>query len=144
MHQQHTLSHRDAMRVVEAIRIELERQGKGAAIAAVDAHGELIAFLRTDGCKLPSIQIAINKAFTAAREQKPSRAIGDSSRDHQWPMSNFGDLRYTAWGGGAPLLFDGQIVGGVGVSGLPEEEDMVLAAIGAQIIASLSVDESKQ
>jgi glc operon protein GlcG len=96
MHQQHTLSHRDAMRVVEAIRAELEQQGKGAAIAVADAHGELIAFLRTDGCKLPSIQIAINKAFTAAREQKPSRAIGDSSRDHQWPMSNFGDLRYTA------------------------------------------------
>jgi glc operon protein GlcG len=137
MNQQHTLSHQDAMRVVEAIRAELEKQGKGAAIAVADAHGELIAFLRTDGCKLPSIQIAINKAFTAAREQKPSRTIGDSSRDHHWPMTNFGDLRYTAWGGGVPLVFDGQIVGGVGVSGLPEEEDMVLAAMGAQLISNL-------
>jgi glc operon protein GlcG len=143
MHQQHTLSHRDAMRVVEAIRAELEQQSKGAAIAVVDAHGELIAFLRTDGCKLPSIQIAINKAFTAAREQKPSRAIGDSSRDHQWPMSNFGDLRYTAWGGGVPLVYAGQVVGGVGVSGLPEEDDMVLAAMGAQIVASIAIDENK-
>lgn len=137
MHQQTILSHHDAMRVVEAIRAELEKQGKGAAIAVADAHGELIAFLRTDGCKLPSIQIAINKAFTAAREQKPSRAIGDSSRETQWPMTNFGDLRYTAWGGGVPLVYEGQIVGGVGVSGLPEEEDMVLAAMGAQVIASL-------
>ena len=138
MHQQHKLSHQDALRVVEAIRAELEKQGKGAAIAVADAHGELLAFLRTDGCKLPSIQIAINKAFTAAREQKPSRAIGDSSREKQWPMSNFGDLRYTAWGGGVPLIYAGQIVGGVGMSGLPEEEDMVLAAMGAKLIAEMA------
>ena len=138
MYPQHKLSHQEAMRVVEAIRSELEKQGKGAAIAVADAHGELLAFLRTDGCKLPSIQIAINKAFTAAREQKPSRTIGDSARDDRWPMTNFGDLRYTAWGGGLPLVYDGQVVGGVGVSGLPEEEDMVLAALGARIIAEIS------
>ena len=134
MHQIHTLSHTDAMRIVELIRGEVEAQGKGAAIAVADAHGELIAFLRTDGCKLPSLTIAINKAFTAAREQKPSREIGDSSRSKQWPMSNFGDLRYTAWGGGVPIVHQGQVVGAVGVSGLPEEEDMVLAAKGAGLI----------
>lgn len=134
MHQIHSLSHSDAMRIVELIRSELEAQGKGAAIAVADAHGELIAFLRTDGCKLPSLTIAINKAFTAAREQKPSREIGDSSRSKQWPMSNFGDLRYTAWGGGVPIVYQGQVVGAVGVSGLPEEEDMLLAAKGAMLI----------
>lgn len=134
MHQIYTLSHTDAMRIVELIRAEVEAQGKGAAIAVADAHGELIAFLRTDGCKLPSLTIAINKAFTAAREQKPSREIGDSSRSKQWPMSNFGDLRYTAWGGGVPIIYQGQVVGAVGVSGLPEEEDMVLAAKGAGLI----------
>ena len=134
MHQIYTLSHSDAMRIVELIRSEVETQNKGAAIAVADAHGELIAFLRTDGCKLPSLTIAINKAFTAAREQKPSREIGDSSRSKQWPMSNFGDLRYTAWGGGVPIVYQGQVVGAVGVSGLPEEEDMVLAAKGAMLI----------
>ena len=134
MHQIYTLSHTDAMRIVELIRAEVEAQGKGAAIAVADAHGELIAFLRTDGCKLPSLTIAINKAFTAAREQKPSREIGDSSRSKQWPMSNFGDLRYTAWGGGVPIIYQGQVVGAIGVSGLPEEEDMVLAAKGAGLI----------
>ncbi|GIV75779.1 MAG: hypothetical protein KatS3mg050_0173 [Litorilinea sp.] len=134
MYEQLTLSHQDALRILETIRSELEKQGKGAAVAVVDAHGELIAFLRTDGCKLPSIQIAINKAFTAAREQQPTRAIGDSSRSHDWPMTNFGDLRYTAWGGGVPLRYRGQVVGGVGVSGLPEEEDMALAAMGARLL----------
>jgi glc operon protein GlcG len=112
----------------------LEREGKGAAIAVVDNHGELLAFLRTDGCKLPSITIAINKAFTAAREGSASKEIGNSSRDDQWPMTNFGDPRYTAWGGGVPILYQNQIVGGLGVSGLPEAEDMVLAAKGASLI----------
>jgi len=92
------------MRVVDAIRAELELQGKGAAIAVVDSQGELLAFLRTDGCKLPSIVIAINKAYTSAREQKSSRGVGEASRNEQFPMTNFGDLRYTAWGGGVPIV----------------------------------------
>jgi glc operon protein GlcG len=133
MYQRYQLSHTDALRVVETIRAELEAGGKGAAIAVADSQGELLAFLRTDGCKLPSINIAINKAFTAAREGKPSREIGESSRRDQFPMTNFGDLRYTAWGGGVPIYYQGELVGAVGVSGLPEQEDMVLAAKAAKL-----------
>jgi glc operon protein GlcG len=134
MYQRYHLSHTDALKVITAIQAELEKQSKGAAIAVVDAQGELLAFLRADGCKLPSITIAINKAFTAAREQKESKAIGDSSREKGFPMTNFGDLRYTAWGGGVPIIFRGQVVGAVGVSGLPESEDMELARIGASLV----------
>ena len=49
-------------------------------------------------------------------------------------MTNFGDLRYTAWGGGVPLFSGKDVVGAVGVSGLPEEEDMKLAALGAAVL----------
>jgi glc operon protein GlcG len=134
MYQKYHLSHAEALRIVTAIQTELEKQVRGAAIAVTDAQGELLAFLRTDGCKLPSINIAINKAFTAAREQKESKAIGDSSKNQGFPMTNFGDLRYTAWGGGVPILYQGQVVGAVGVSGLPEAEDMVLASMGASVL----------
>lgn len=136
MIQKHSLSHPDAQKVMAAIQAELEKEGKGAAVAVTDAHGELIAFVRTDGCPLPSINNAINKAFTAAREGKESAAIGQSSRADNFPMTNFGDLRYTAWGGGVPLIYQGQVVGAVGVSGLPEAEDMVLARLGAAVISS--------
>ncbi len=135
MYQRNHLSHSDAQRIVEAIRDELERAGKGAAIAVADAQGELLAFLRTDGCRLPSITVAINKAFTAAREQKETAAIGDTWRADRYPMTNYGDLRYTAWGGGVPIVFEGQVIGAVGVSGLPEREDMVLARLGADAFA---------
>ena len=135
MYQRYHLSHTDALKIIVAIQVELEKDNKGAAVAIVDAQGELIAFLRTDGCRLPSITTAMNKAFTAAREQKESKAIGQSSREKQFPMTNFGDLRYTAWGGGVPIIYNGQVVGAVGVSGLPEEKDMVLAQRGAGLIS---------
>jgi glc operon protein GlcG len=135
MYQSDNLSHTDALKIIAAIQTELERENKGAAVAVVDAHGELIAFLRTDGCKLPSIIIAINKAFTAAREKTESKAVGEASLTEQFPMTNFGDLRYTAWGGGVPIAYKGKVIGAVGVSGLPEAEDMELARMGADLIS---------
>ncbi len=138
MYQSNHLSHADALKIISAIQARLEKEQKGAAIAVADAQGELIAFLRTDGCKLPSITIAINKAFTAAREQKESFEVGESSRRQGYPMTNFGDIRYTAWGGGVPIFHQGQVIGAVGVSGLPEAEDMEMARMGAKVVEGLT------
>ena len=128
------LSHRDAARIIDVVRAELETNQLGAAVAVVDLHGELLAFLRTDGCRLPSIDIAINKAYTAAREQIESGDLGERSREEGFPMTNFGALRYVTWGGGIPIKVDGQTIGAVGVSGLPEAEDIALARTGAHLI----------
>jgi glc operon protein GlcG len=133
MHQQYQLAHRDALAIVTRIQAELEKDDKGAAVAVVDRHGELIAFLRTDGCRLSSVTIAINKAFTAAREQTESSEVGNRSREEGWPMSNLGDSRFVGWGGGMPIVYQGEIVGAVGVSGLPTEEDVALARLGASL-----------
>ena len=129
------LSHSDAQLVLAAAQASLEDVGRGAAVAVVDDHGELVAFVRVDGCPLPSIANAINKANTAARERRPSREIGEASRDEGFPITNFGDLRYTGWGGGVPLEVDGAVVGAVGVSGLPEADDMRIAAAAAGVLA---------
>jgi len=134
LYQTNNLSHTDAQKIIAAIQSELDKENKGAAVAVVDAHGELIAFLRTDGCRLSSIYIAINKAYTAVREQKESKAVGQASREEDFPMTNFGELRYVTWGGGVPIRYQGQVIGAVGVSGLPEEEDMVLARMGAGLV----------
>lgn len=48
-------------------------------------------------------------------------------------MTNFGDLRYTAWGGGVPILYEGQVIGAVGISGLAEAEDVELARKGPSL-----------
>ena len=138
MIEQISLGHVEAQRAIQAIQSELLKQDKAAVIAVADAHGELIALLRMDGARLPSIQIASNKAWTAAREQIPTRELGQKSRHPQegFDMAYFGDRRYIGWGGGVPVLLDGVVIGAVAVSGLPETEDMELAALGVAAILS--------
>ncbi|MCU0475605.1 MAG: heme-binding protein [Anaerolineae bacterium] len=131
------LSHADAQAILDAIRAECERKGQGAAVAVVDGHGELLAFLRMDGCGLPPIAIAQNKAYTAAREGIPSKLLGERSRAEGFPMTNFGELRYVTWGGGLPIRVEGALVGAVGVSGLPEDEDIRLAHIGVAAVGGV-------
>jgi glc operon protein GlcG len=142
-----TLGDADAETAVGAIRDQLRVEGKAAVIAVADAQGEMLALLRLDGASRAAIQIAMNKAFTAARERKPTLDIGRKVRDPQrgFDIAYYGDERYVGWGGGVPVVHDGQVVGAVGVSGLPEEEDMRLAALGvAAIHAALRSDAKRQ
>lgn len=138
MHTTKNIGHLEAQRAIATIQAEIERRGKAAVIAVADAHGELIALLRMDGAALASIVIATNKAFTAARERKPSREIGQSSRHPETGFDTryFGDSRYIGWGGGLPVWVDGACIGAVGVSGLPEDEDVELAQMGVSAISS--------
>lgn len=126
----------EAQKAMMAIKAELERRQKAAVIVVADAHGELISLLRLDGAPLPSILIASNKAWTAAREKRPTRDIGQSARDahNGFDMSYFGDPRYIGWGGGLPVMINGECVGSVAVSGLPEMEDIEVATLGLKAI----------
>ena len=132
---QREITFSQALTITDAIANELRTRKGAAAVAVVDAHGELVAFVRTDGCPLQSISIAQNKAYTAARERVPSEVIGRRSREDAFPLTNFGDPRIVGWGGGYPIVVDGDVIGAVGVSGLPEEVDMELARTGAATIS---------
>jgi glc operon protein GlcG len=139
MHKTLNLGHTEAQRAIQVIQEELERKGKAAVIAVTDSHGELIALLRLDGSPLPPILNAMNKAWTAAREGVPTRDLGQASRDPEegFDMAYFGDPRYIGWGGGLPVVVDNQVVGAVGVSGLPEFEDIQLAELGVAAILEM-------
>lgn len=139
MHQHTSLGHEEAQQALAVIQTELARRGKAAVIAVADAHGELIALLRLDGAPLASIAIAANKAFTAARERKPTRDIGQAARDPRegFDMAYYGDPRYVGWGGGIPVIIAGAVVGAVAVSGLHESEDMELAQMGVAALLSM-------
>jgi glc operon protein GlcG len=134
MYQTMNLSHAEAQAMIAAVQKKAESEKKAVAVAVSDSHGELVAFLRMDGCKLPPLYISINKAFTAAREAKPSGEVGESSRRTPYPMTNFGSLRYTAWAGGYPVMHQGKVVGAIGVSGLSEEEDAALARLALEVV----------
>lgn len=136
MHSLPTLGHADAQRAIAAIQAEVTRRNRAAVIAVADAHGELIALVRMDGAPFASVTIAANKAWTAARERKPSKELGQAARDpiNGFDIAYFGDSRYIGWGGGVPVKVEGQVVGAVAVSGLPEAEDMELVEMGVAAI----------
>ena len=136
MPERREIGHAEARGLVTMVGDRLAAQGEGAAVAVVDAHGELVAFLRTDGCGLASINIAIHKAFTAAREHVESSVLGERSRAEDFPITNFGDPRYVGWGGGVPIVVDGDVIGAIGVSGLPEASDIELARWAAASLAA--------
>ena len=139
------LDHDDAWAAIKAARDVIKKDNKPLVIAVVDAHGDILALYRHSDAMLSSITVATNKAYTAARLRRPSVAVGQKSRSttEGFDISSFGDPRVTGFGGGLPILYDGHVIGGVGVSGLAEAEDIAIAelAIGA-IEASWSGTES--
>jgi len=134
MPMQPMLRHDAVLAGVTTIKDELVRQKRAAVIAVVDAHGEALALLRLDGAPLQSVSLALNKAFTAARLDRPSRVLGERIRERGTDIAYYGDLRYCGFGGGLPLHVDGKVAGGVGVSGLSDEEDEALAALAIEAI----------
>jgi glc operon protein GlcG len=131
-----TIEYAEAKVIVDAIAAKLLESGKAAVIAVADPHGELIAFARLDGAPVSSILIAQNKAWSSARERKPTKEIGEKSRHPEkgFDIAYFGDPKFVGWGGGVPVWRDGEVVGAVAVSGLPAEEDIALATFGASLV----------
>jgi len=126
------LDHSEAKRIIDAIETELLKRKKAAVIAVSDNQGELIALLRMDWASVSSVLIATNKAWTAAREGKPTYDLGQFARDPQtgFDMGYYGDRRYVGWGGGIPVVYEDQVIGAIAVSGLTESEDIELARLG--------------
>ncbi len=134
-----TIDYSEAKRAVDLIVERASQMQKAASVAVADVHGDLICFLRMDGAPVSSIRIAMNKAWTAARERKPTREIGEKVKHPEkgHDIAYYGDPNYVGWGGGIPVWKNGEVVGAVAVSGLSSSEDIVLATLGAELIAGL-------
>ena len=132
-----SIDYSDAQQAVSLIVQKAREMQKAVAIAVADSHGELIAFARMDRVPLPSITIAMNKAWTAARTGKPTQEIGEKVRHPEkgHDISYYGDARFVGWGGGVPVRKNGEVTGAVAVSGLSSIEDAALAKVGADLIA---------
>jgi len=89
-----------------------------------------------DGAPVSSIRIAANKAYSAARERKTTEEIGQKARHPEkgFEIAYFGDERFVGWGGGVPVWRDGEVVGAIAVSGLPQAEDIRLATWAAGLV----------
>ncbi len=134
-----SIDYSEAKRAVDLIVEKALQAQKAAAVAVADSHGDLICLTRMDGAPVSSIRIAMNKAWTAARERKPTREIGEKVKHPEkgHDIAYYGDPKYVGWGGGIPVWKNGEVVGAVAVSGLSSNEDIALATLGAELIAGL-------
>jgi len=113
-----------------------EEIGVRINVAVVDAGGNLAGFLRMPGAFLHSIDIAIDKAYTAAGFGIPTGEWHDALHQHSEAVRNGIPLRprMVCFGGGLPLWHEGRLIGGIGISGGSEEEDEACARAGLDAI----------
>jgi uncharacterized protein GlcG (DUF336 family) len=116
-------------------------QDMGACVnvAVVDAGGLLAAFLRMPGAPLHSVDIAIDKAFTAVSFGLPTHQWAEALQSHSAAVREGIVLRprFVAFGGGLPILEDGQRIGAIGVSGGSEAQDQAIAQAGLAALGLL-------
>ena len=128
-----TLTIEGAKTVIAAAVAEAKRlTAPGGVIAVVDDGGNLMALERLDGTFAAGANISIGKARTAVLFKKPTRLFEDIIKNGRTSMVALND--FTPLQGGVPILVDGQVIGGVGVSGAasaPQDEELAVAGANA-------------
>lgn len=127
------ISQANARRVIDAALAEAARNDWPVSIAVVEPNGELVAFARSDGASYGSIAISQQKAWTAARFRRDSKAFSDSVAQGRVQILSLDGV--AAVEGGILIVVDGKIVGAVGVSGVTSAQDAQVARAGADAAA---------
>jgi glc operon protein GlcG len=122
-----------AQTVLQAAKEDAQRRNAPSAIAIVDPAGDLIAFQRMDRVRPASTDLAIAKARTAARLQRPTAEIEDNINRGR---TAFVTADIMALRGGVPIRVNGEVVGAVGVAGLSKETDTEVANAAAAALGS--------
>ncbi len=126
-----------AKHVIAAAAAEAKRlSAPGAVIAVVDDGGNLVALERLDNTFPAGANISIGKARTAALFKRPTKAFEDIVNKGRTTMVALSD--FTPLQGGIPIVVDGQVIGGVGVSGAASaQQDEELAIAGAKAVKAV-------
>lgn len=128
-----------AKRLAARVEEKARETGVNAVVAVADAAAHPVLIECMDGAFIASYDIAVNKAFTvvslkmSTTELKTLAQPGGSLYGIQF--TNGG--RIVIFGGGVPLVHNGRIIGGLGVSGGTEEQDTGLAEYGARILGDI-------
>jgi uncharacterized protein GlcG (DUF336 family) len=146
MYQREVLGLAEARAAVEAALAEAGKEpNRPQVIAVVDDRGDLIYFARMDGALPLFTNMAINKAYTAARMQRDTASFGDWLKERGRDLAMWTDSRLTTTRGGLCIIKPGEgylplgtkqgkILGGIGASGRSGEEDEQIALTGLKAI----------
>ena len=123
-----------AKRALAAAEAEARKNNWPVAIAVVDNAGQLAAFVRIDNTQTAGVQVAQDKAVSAAMYRRPTKVFQDvlAKGGDGWRILQLRGASPVE--GGVPIVTDGKIIGGIGVSGVTSEQDGVVAAAGAAVL----------
>lgn len=123
-----------AKRALAAAEAEARKNNWPAAIAVFDNAGQLVAFVRIDNTQTAGVQVAQDKAVSAAMYRRPTKVFQDvlAKGGDGWRILQLRGASPVE--GGVPIVSDGKIIGGIGVSGVTSEQDGVVAAAGAAVL----------
>jgi glc operon protein GlcG len=123
--------------IAAAVAYAKKNNAPGGVIAVVDDGGNLMALERLDGTFAAGANISIGKARTAVLFKRPTKAFEDIIKNGRTAMVALPDAYFTPLQGGVPITVDGQVVGGVGVSGASSaQQDEELAMAGAGVFSA--------
>ncbi|MGE0387959.1 MAG: heme-binding protein [Gammaproteobacteria bacterium] len=128
MYDKKILSLDDAKRIAAGAEAEARRNGWNVVIAIVDDAGHLM-FLQREKVQLGSIEVAITKARAAVMFRRPTKIWEDTVASGRYGYLAMPGMLPVE--GGVPLVYEGDIVGAIGVSGVKSHEDGQIAAAGA-------------
>lgn len=123
-----------AKTMVAAAEAEAKKHNWTMAIAIVDASGNLILFHRMDDVQIGSVDIAIEKARTAARLRRPTQALADALKNGNQGVLSIPGI--VAVAGGVPITVDGKVIGAVGCSGMASDQDATVAQAGVEALVT--------
>ena len=126
----------DARRIIAAAEKKAADIGQPMNIAVVDAGGNLVAHVRMDRAWIGSVDISINKAWTARAFDISTKDLGENSQsgDQFFGIHASNQGRVMIFAGGVPLKRGDQVVGGLGVSGGSGKQDQSVAEAGAKAL----------
>lgn len=122
----------EAKAILDAAEVRAHADQWTVAIAIVDAGGHLVAFRKIDGTQIGSVQFAIDKAKSSVLFKRSTKVFQDAVQAGNNHM--LGLTGGVPFEGGIPIIVDGEVVGGIGVSGVTAQQDGVIAEAGLEAL----------
>lgn len=121
-----------AKKIAAAAEAEANKRGSTVVIVVVDDGGYPLVLHRLDDTQVASVEVGIGKARTAAIFRRPSKVFEDQVKNGR--VAALALPGATALQGGVPIIYEGKVIGAIGVSGNTPQEDEDIAMAGAAVI----------
>jgi glc operon protein GlcG len=120
-----------AKKIADAAEAEAKKRGSTVVIVVVDDGGYPLVLHRLDDTQVASVEVGIGKARTAAIFRRPSRVFEEQVKNGR--VAALALPGATALQGGVPIVYEGKVIGAIGVSGNTPQEDEDIAVAGAAV-----------